>query len=40
MAEDIEVKAQRQKNLTNKMMQRARSKEAELYARTNALYTN
>ena len=40
MADDIEQKAQQQKKLTNKMMQRARSKEAELYARMNALYTS
>jgi hypothetical protein len=40
MAEDIEEKAQKQKKLTQKMMQRGRSKEAELYARMNALYSN
>jgi hypothetical protein len=40
MAEDVAEKALRQQNLTNKMMQRARSKEAELYARMNLLYIN
>ena len=35
MDEDIAEQAARQEKLTNKMMQRARSKEAELYAKMN-----
>ncbi len=40
MAADVAEKAERERNLTVRLMQKARSKEAELYNRMNQLYNN